>query len=289
MNTVPAQQLGAPPAQFDPDAIVITTWLHGKSENTRTAYAGDIERFRVFTAKRLAEVTLADLQLFDADLASCAAATRARRLAAVKSLFAFAQRMGAVQFNPAAALQVKKPPASIAERILPADAVRRMIACEADLRLRAILRLYYVCGLRASELEPLRWKHLTGSDKKGGELRVLGKGGKARVVGVPADLWRELSALHQVVTPETRLIPSRIGGDVDRKAVWRAVKRAAKRAGLGSAPSPHWLRHSHASHALDNGASLASVRDGLGHADLKTTSSYVHAKPGETSAGFIRS
>ena len=269
--------------------MVITTWLHGKSANTRSAYASDVERFRVFTAKRLAEVTLNDLQLFEADLVGCAPATRARRLAAVKSLFAFAQRMGAVAFNPAAALRVKKPASAIAERIMPADAVKRMIACEADPRLHALLRIYYICGLRASELEPLRWKHLTGTDKKGGELRILGKGGKQRTVGVPADLWRELATLNDVITPDTRLIPSRIGGDVDRKAVWRAVKRAARRAGLGNAPSPHWLRHSHASHALDNGASLAAVRDGLGHASLTTTSRYVHARPGETAAGFIRS
>lgn len=287
--TVPAQQLSAPPAQFDPDAIVIATWLHGKSENTRSAYAGDVERFRVFVAKRLAEVTLADLQLFDADLASCAPATRARRLAAVKSLFAFAQRMGAIALNPAAALQVKKPASAIAERILPEDAVKRMIACEGDPRLKAIIRVYYVCGLRASEVALLRWKHLVGSEKKGGELHIVGKGGKQRVSGVPADLWRELAALHSAITAETRLIPSRIGGDLDRKAVWRAVKRAARRAGLGKAPSPHWLRHSHASHALHNGASLAAVRDGLGHADIKTTSRYVHARPGETSAGYIRS
>jgi len=64
---------------------------------------------------------------------------------------------------------------------------------------------------------------------------------------------------------------------------WRVVKASATRAGLASAPafSPHWLRHAHASHALDRGAPISLVREGLGHASLATTSRYTHARPGD--------
>jgi site-specific recombinase XerD len=66
------------------------------------------------------------------------------------------------------------------------------------------------------------------------------------------------------------------------------VKRAARRAGVNGAASPHWLRHSHASHALDNGCKPHVLQKSLGHASLATTTGYLHVRAGEGSASFIR-
>jgi integrase len=75
---------------------------------------------------------------------------------------------------------------------------------------------------------------------------------------------------------------------VNTYAVNFIVKAAAKRAGANSAASVHWLRHAHASHAIDNGAPITLVSATLGHADLKTTSVYAHARPGESSGRYLK-
>ncbi len=285
MNTSLPQQVSAPAIADD---MLLRMWLHGKQPNTACAYEADVRLFLAFTGAPLTETTLVHLQGFDASLSSAAASTRARRISAVRSVLNFATRYGAMPANPGAMLKVSKPRSTLAERILSEAEVARMIGAESDPRLRSLLRLLYVCGLRASEACDLRWRDLSGTDRKGGEARVLGKGGKLRKVGLPAWLWRELAALTPAIRPESFVLPGRDGGQLDRRAVHRAVKRAAKRARVNGAASPHWLRHSHASHALDNGASLATVRDGLGHASATTTSVYLHAKAGESSSSFIK-
>jgi site-specific recombinase XerD len=80
----------------------------------------------------------------------------------------------------------------------------------------------------------------------------------------------------------------RPGQPLTERAVNYIVKDAAKRAGVNPAASVHWLRHAHASHAIDNGAPITLVSATLGHADLKTTSVYAHARPGESSGRYLK-
>lgn len=281
MNIVPAQTLSQ-------DDMLVRMWLHGRQPNTALAYAADVQRFAAFCGKPLAQVTLADLQDWDASGVALSRATRARRAASVKSLLSFALKMGYIALNPGVALKVEKASSTSAERILTRAEVARMIGAEIDARLRALLRLLYVCGLRASEACGLRWRDMAGTERKGGEARILGKGGKLRSVVVPADLWRELAALTSAPRPESPVVPARNGELLDRAAVHRAVKRAARRAGVNGAASPHWLRHSHASHALDNGCPPHVLQASMGHASLATTTGYLHVKAGEGSASFIK-
>ncbi len=285
MNISPAQQVSAP---VTADDMLLRMWLHGRSANTALAYEGDARRFLAFTGEPLTATTLAQLQAYADSLDDVAPATRARRLASVKSLLNFAAETKVMPLNPGAALRVSKPEAIGAERILSEAEIAKLLGAEIDPRRHALLRLLYVCGLRASEVCALRWQDLTGSERKGGEARVLGKGGKLRKVTIPAGLWRELVALTPAIRPEAPVIPASGGGKLNRRAVHRAFKRATRRSGVNGAASPHWARHSHASHALQNGADLARVRDDLGHASIATTSKYLHAKPGEGSADFIK-
>ena len=81
------------------------------------------------------------------------------------------------------------------------------------------------------------------------------------------------------------MFASRKGGRLSERAVNYMLKRAAERAGITGAISPHWLRHAHGSHALDRGATLAEVQATLGHANVATTSGYLHARP-DTSSGL---
>ena len=275
------------PAPLGDDQALIELWLHGRPETTRRAYAADAEALLTCLPVPLRRASLADLQAFAASLARLAPASRARRLAAVKSLFTFGHRVGHLPSDPARLLHLPKVKDVLAERILEESEVARLIALEPDRRNHALLRLLYVAGLRLSEAAALCWRDLRKRGQ-GGQVTVFGKGGKTRVILLPASPWRELVALRGDAADEVAVFRSREGGGgpLSASQVHRVVKVAARRAGLSGAVSAHWLRHAHASHALDRGAPAHLVQATLGHDDLKTTGRYSHAKPTESSATY---
>jgi integrase/recombinase XerD len=260
------------------DAELVALWLHGKSPNTIRAYGDDVAAFRRFTGKPLRATYLSDLQRY-ADSLVGAPATRGRRLKTLKSLLSFATRMGYLPFNAGAAIHGPALEQKLAERILSERQVFALLeAVEDRPRDHALIRLLYNGGLRVSELVTLRWRNLVD-----GVANVTGKGGKTRVVRLSRGTWAELQALR---TDET------IGEDfvfpMSAVNAWKRVKRAARLAGMGEIPvSPHFLRHSHGTHALRRGADLATVRDTLGHASIATTSRYLHARPEKSSGDYL--
>jgi integrase/recombinase XerD len=268
------------------DEVVVRAWLHGRPANTVIAYRGDVTRFLAHAGKTLAEIELADLQAWDTSLAADRPTSRVRRLASAKSLLAFAHGLGAIATNPGQALRLAKPTATTSERILAEADVLRMIGAEPNENRKALLRLLYLCGLRASEAAALCWRDMTPVGKAG-EARILGKGARLRTVGIPAALWRDLVALSPARPPAAAVVPTVAGRHFDRQAVHRAVRSAARRAGIKAAVSPHWLRHSHASHALDRGAPPQVVQQNLGHASLATTTRYLHARRGDHSSNYL--
>jgi len=100
-------------------------------------------------------------------------------------------------------------------------------------------------------------------------------------------VWRDLVALRGAATPDAPVFVSRQGGPLTARQAHRVVAAAAARAGIVGDVSPHWLRHAHASHALDRGAPVHLVKETLGHASLATTSRYTHARPGESSGKYL--
>ena len=104
---------------------------------------------------------------------------------------------------------------------------------------------------------------------------------------VLAPVWEELLGLRGAAGPDDPVFRSRKGGHLDRSQVLRIVQAAARRAGIDLAVSPHWLRHAHASHALDRGAPISLVQATLGHASVSTTSKYLHARPGDSSSRYL--
>ena len=118
------------------------------------------------------------------------------------------------------------------------------------------------------------------------QLNVLGKGGVERNVLLPASVSRSLLSLRGDAGANDPVFASRKGGGrLNERAVLGIVKRAAARAGIEAPVSPHWLRHAHASHAIDRGATLPEVQATLGHSNIATTSGYLHARP-ESSSGL---
>ena len=284
--------LVTPPLTSD-EQVLITSWLHGRSIHTTRAYQANVARFLAFAGKPLTAVTLLDLQAYADALAAKEAdlspASQVRMLAALKSLFTFAHTTGYVPFNVGRGLRLPAVRGRLAERIPTEEDVLTLVAHEPNRRNHALLRLLYTAGLRVSEACALCWRDVQAR-AEGGQVTVWGKGDKERAVLLTAGTWRELAALRPGITQlDDPIFRSRHNRPLSVSQAWRIVKAAAKRAGLEKADqfSPHWLRHAHASHALDRGAPISLVREGLGHASLVTTSRYTHARPGDGSGKYL--
>ena len=186
--------------------------------------------------------------------------------------------------NVGAAVKAPKVKNRLAERILSEDEVLRMIHQTNKQRDRVLLRVLYASAGRVSEVVALKWRDVRENGDSG-QVTLFGKGGDTRVVKLSTATWKELQAIRAGDADEDApVFVSQKGGSLDQSQINRIVKAAGKRAGITGSVSPHWLRHSHASHALERGASVALVRDTLGHSSVAITSKYLHAKPGESSA-----
>jgi integrase/recombinase XerD len=273
--------------QADNDAQVIALWTHGRSPHTQRAYRANAERLLALTGKPIAYISLSDIQAFADSLSCLAQSSRAQALAAIKSLLAFAHKIGYIPFNVGAALQLPKAKNTLAERILHEPEVHRMIDLERSQRNRLILKTLYYGGLRVSELCGVRWRDLRSRGEQG-QITVFGKGEKTRAVLLPASLWRELLDLRLRAGDDDPVFRSRLnGGQLHPSQVLRIVRAASVRAGIGKKVSPHWLRHAHASHSLDRGAPIHLVQATLGHASVATTGRYLHARPTESSGKYL--
>ena len=148
-----------------------------------------------------------------------------------------------------------------------------MIALEDKPRDRAMLMLLYDAGVRVSELTGLRWEDLLPRDAGTAQITVRGKGNKIRTVLTGPKVYAALKALP-AGNPGSPIFPSRSGKPLDQSRLWKIVRTAAVRAGIGANVSTYWLRHACASHALDGGAPVHLVQHQLGHASLETTTQY---------------
>ena len=286
---VPVAQTGIiVPQQAESDQHLIQLWLHGRSKHTQRAYRSDSKRLLDAVAKPLHHITLGDLQqLANTLLAEGLESTTVyRTLSAVKSLFSFGHRLGYLPFDVAAPLRLPALREKLAERILEETDVLKMIALENMPRNKAILLTFYAAGFRVAELCSLKWSDLQNRDKSG-QITVFGKGSKTRTVLSPQTVWNALQALRGEAGESAPVFRSRKKGHLDESQVWRIVSKAAKRAGLEKAVSCHWLRHAHASHALDRGAPIHLVQATLGHTSIATTGKYLHARPTDSSANYL--
>jgi integrase/recombinase XerD len=285
LETIPPQD--AMTSQADTDAQVVALWIHGRSRHTQRAYRANAERFLSFAGKPLAQVALRDIQAFGDSLTFLAQSSQAQALAAVKSLVAFAHKIGYIRFNVGAAAHLPKAKNALAERILQESEVYRMFALEPNRRNRIILKTLYYGGLRVSELCGLRWIDLQPRGDEG-QVTVVGKGGKTRAVLLPTGIWNELIGLRDNGNEDEPVFRSRLkAGPLDQSQILRIVRAAATRAGTSKNVSPHWLRHAHASHSLDRGAPIHLVQATLGHASVATTGRYLHARPTESSGKYL--
>ena len=288
-DTYPAlNSLSAIPNQAESDEQLISLWLHGRSKHTQRAYSSDISKFCKSVNKALQQVTLGNLQSFaDELIQSKLSDTSVKRiLSSVKSLFSFGHRIGYLAFDVGAPLKIPACRETLTERILSQEEVQQIIASVENTRNRLIIKTLYYTGVRVSELVSLKWKDLQHREE-GGQMSILGKGGKSNVLLIPKDLWFELMLLRGTLSDDGPVFKSKKGGHLNASHVQRILKEIALKA-IGKGATPHWYRHSHASHALENGCPIHLVQKQLNHSSIATTGRYLHARPTESSSKYLK-
>jgi integrase/recombinase XerD len=257
-----------------------------RAPRTVEAYRRDLTALRTWLGAPVSAATRDELESYTAQLRAdgLSAATLARRTAAARTFFRHLQLIGARDDNPAAEVSLPRRTRKLPQTLSAGEAERLIEAASGvtprALRDRALVELLYGAGLRVSEAVGLE---RSGVDLDERAVRVLGKGGKERVVPVGRQavealrryLARGRPYLDRRHRPE--LFLNAKGGALTRSGAFLILRRLAETAGLEPGRvHPHLLRHSFATHLLEGGADLRSVQEMLGHADLSTTELYTH-------------
>ncbi len=279
------------PKMADVESVhqLLDLWLHGKSSQSQRAYRSDVAQFLSFVGlKPLTRVTLNDVQQWANTLVEegKSAATQNRKLAAIKSLLRFGHRIGYLPFDVGNPVELPKTKNTLAERILSELEVMTMIALEKSKRNQLLIRFLYVSGARVSEVSGIKWRDIKAVNDRG-QVTLFGKGSETRIVPIPSELFQELISLRGEQNQDEPLFRSKKGGALQPNQIREIIATAGKKAGIEGSVSPHWLRHSHASHSLDRGAPIQLVQNTLGHKSVGVTSRYLHARPGDGSSLYL--
>lgn len=263
----------------------------GLSANTRQAYERDLRLFcktlGFKNSDALVNVSREQITGYMTQLKEkgLAAATIARKLAAIKAFYRFMTAAGYMDANPAEVVEagtkgIKLP------RVLSEDEVVRLlnqpdITTAEGFRDRTMLEVLYATGMRVSELINLTLERVDLNMKY---IIAFGKGSKERIVPLGSVAAEFLQQYLEKVRPKlthagrnTNIVFLAFGGhELTRQRFWQIIRAYGRKANINKALTPHILRHSFATHLLDNGADLRSVQELLGHSDISTTQIYTH-------------
>lgn len=263
----------------------------GLSANTRQAYERDLRLFcktlGFKNSDALVNVSREQITGYMTQLKEkgLAAATIARKLAAIKAFYRFMTAEGYMDANPAEVVEagtkgIKLP------RVLSEDEVVRLlnqpdITTAEGFRDRTMLEVLYATGMRVSELINLTLDRVDLNMKY---IIAFGKGSKERIVPLGSVAAEFLQQYLEKVRPKlthagrnTNIVFLAFGGhELTRQRFWQIIRTYGRKANINKALTPHILRHSFATHLLDNGADLRSVQELLGHSDISTTQIYTH-------------
>ena len=259
----------------------------GLSDKTLSAYAADLSRYLTGLEERdvttAAAILREDIMDHVIALREQGLSTRsvARHLSAIRGFHRFLCDERVTSSDPTDGFDTPRLTRAL-PHLLSREEVERLIAAPAPdaphgRRDGAILELFYACGLRISELANLPLRNVSTEESA---IRIQGKGAKVRLVPLGRRAIERIQAWLAErnagkVLDDTLFLSSR-GKRMDRHTVWAAVKRHAAAAGIEQNVTPHMLRHSFATHLLDNGADLRAVQEMLGHSDIATTQIYTH-------------
>lgn len=259
----------------------------GLAEATVSAYAADLRGYVEFLEaagvrepRQITREIVLD-HLIALRKTPLAARSTARHLSAIRRFHAFLRDEHALVTDPTEDFDTPRLKRGLPKALSNSDIERMLDAPDRTtregVRDAAILELFYSCGLRISELAKLPLRDVSLEE---GAIRVRGKGAKVRLVPIGARATDRVRAWMAVradehARDETLFVNGR-GRRMSRTGVWLVVKRYARAANVRQNVTPHMLRHTFATHLLDNGADLRAVQEMLGHKDIATTQIYTH-------------
>jgi integrase/recombinase XerD len=261
----------------------------GLSENTLQSYSRDLRTYSKYLqaneVQEWAYVTRAKLTAYLRWLHDNgkSAATIARTLSSIRLFHQFLLREYGLKEDPSIHIDTPKKERKL-PKILSSDEVDKLLSCPGTdiltIRNRAMLETLYATGLRVSELLALELDDL---HLEMGFVRCFGKGSKERIVPLgdmaKARLEDYLNRARKVLLKAKSsdiLFVNHHGNSLSRQGFWKVLKQIGREAGIQKEITPHTLRHSFATHLLENGADLRAVQEMLGHADISTTQIYTH-------------
>ena len=266
--------------------------IKGLSKNTSTSYKSDIEKLFLYLKQKeitsLTEINSRDLSDFITELNINGLGVKSinRCIVSIKQFFKFLLLENILEKDPTADLISPKMGKSIPE-VLSLEDIEKILSMPdistfGGIRDAAILELLYASGLRVSELVELKQNSI---NLEHGYLLVYGKGNKERLVPIGKTSVMKINDYLEFSRPN--LIKDRIsdylfitrrGTGFTRQGFWKIIKHYSALAGIKKSISPHTIRHSFATHLLENGADLRTIQILLGHADISTTQIYTHVE-----------
>ena len=288
MSTLPESL--SPEHQGIIDQYLDAIWLEkGLSENSLSSYRRDLTQVALWLQARNTTLKLCPREMIQLYLGwrvqeRLKASSTARMLSCLRGFYRYLLREELIAENPVLLIDSPKKAKALPKTLTEQDVIALLQAPELDdpvqYRDRAMLEVLYATGLRVSELVGLQIHEINLVQ---GVVRVMGKGGKERLVPLGEEAITWVSHYLKHVRPELMgdavsdvLFPSRRAQQMTRQTFWHRIKRHAVVAGIEKPLSPHVLRHAFATHLLNHGADLRVVQMLLGHSDLSTTQIYTH-------------
>ena len=262
----------------------------GLSDNSLQAYRNDLDQFLLYLTEhsidrpnQLSHAILLD-HLISLRESGRSARTVSRHLVSLRVFFRFLQQERLIDLDPSETLESPRLWSLLPDTLSPVEVTQLLNVSikksKHAQRNRTILELLYATGLRVSEMCALKIGDLSLQDAM---LRTMGKGNKERIVPIAGKTVELVNNYLLQDRPryirnelEAHLFLSQQGRPLTRQRIWQIIKDQAKAAGIDKKISPHTLRHSCATHLLENGGSLRVIQELLGHSDISTTQLYTH-------------
>lgn len=260
----------------------------GLSENTRLAYEYDISSFLKFTSEQsgiteIEDIKRAQISAYNRALFRLGTKSTSivRKIASIKGFFRYLCAIGVLEINPSLSVATPKIAKKL-PKVVSIKEINEMLSEHLDKMEAAMFELLYATGLRVSELCNLEMKN---TDIKTGIIKTLGKGSKERIIPIGKKARAALKSYFQkreiiLLTSKNKnkfekyVFLKQDGSKITRQFVYKFIKELGEK--IHKHISPHTIRHSFATHLLENGADLRVVQELLGHASIVTTQLYTH-------------